>query len=117
MHIIHDFAIAKRVPTQGTARITKLAAICGIPEVQLRRILQHAMTNRIFTEPVPGAIAHTPISYRLAYDPLMRAAVSMLVDEIIPAAACLSHAKRKYGASTAATNTAWALANHTSAYA
>ena len=70
------------------------------------------MTNRIFTEPVPGAIAHTPISYRLAHDPLMRATVSMLVDEQFPAAACLSRAMREYGTSPKATDTAWALANH-----
>jgi 6-hydroxytryprostatin B O-methyltransferase len=70
------------------------------------------MTNRIFTEPVPDAIAHTSISRRLVHDPVMRATVGMLVDEMFPAAACLSPAMRKYGASTKATDTAWALANH-----
>ena len=36
----------------------------------------------------------------------------MLVNEMFPAAACLSRAMQKYGASTEATDTAWALANH-----
>ena len=42
----------------------------------------------------------------------MRATMSMLIDEQFPAAACLSRAMQKYGASTEATDTAWALANH-----
>lgn len=51
------------------------------------------------------------VSQRLAHDPLTRATVSMLVDEMFPAAACLSPAIRKYGMSQKATDTAWAIAN------
>jgi 6-hydroxytryprostatin B O-methyltransferase len=69
------------------------------------------MTNRIFTEPAPDAISHTLISSRLAHDPVMRATVGMLADEMFPAAACLSRAMRKYGTSMKPTDTAWALAN------
>ena len=112
--MIHEFSIAKHVPIQAGSTISfaNLAASCGLPAVHLRRILRHAMTNRIFTEPIPGSVAHTPISYRLAHDPVMRATVNMLVEEQFPAAACLSRAMRKYGTSSAATDTAWALANH-----
>lgn len=42
----------------------------------------------------------------------MRATVGMLADEMFPAAGCLSRAMRKYGYSSKATDTAWALANH-----
>ncbi|CAG8949343.1 hypothetical protein HYFRA_00004969 [Hymenoscyphus fraxineus] len=111
LHIIHDFEIAKHVPAEGTITINELASACGIPQVHLRRILRHAMTNRIFTEPVPGAISHTLISSRLAHDPMMRATVGMLADEMFPAAACLSRAMRRYGTSMKPTETAWALAN------
>ena len=44
----------------------------------------------------------------------MRATVGMLVDEMFPAAACLSRAMRDYGPSPEATDTAWALANDAS---
>jgi hypothetical protein len=50
------------------------------------------MINRIFTEPIPESISHTLISSRLAHDPVMRATVGMLADEMFPAAACFSHA-------------------------
>jgi hypothetical protein len=77
----------------------------------LCRILRHAMSNRIFTEPVPEAISHTLISSRLAHDLVMPATVDMLADEMFPAAACLSRAMRKYGTSMKPTDTSWALAN------
>jgi predicted O-methyltransferase YrrM len=111
LHIIHDFEIAKHVPTEGTVTVAELASNCGIPHVHLRRILRHAMTNRIFSEPAPDTISHTLISSRLAYDPVMRATVGMLIDEMFPAAACLSRAMRTYGTSMKPTDTAWALAN------
>jgi 6-hydroxytryprostatin B O-methyltransferase len=112
LHIIHDFKIAEHVPTEGTVTVAKLANITGIPTVQLHRILRNAMTNRIFREPAPGAISHTPISYRLAHDSVVRATVGMLADEMFPAAACLSRAMQKDGASIEATDAAWALANN-----
>ncbi|EPE32484.1 S-adenosyl-L-methionine-dependent methyltransferase [Glarea lozoyensis ATCC 20868] len=113
LHIIHDFEIAKLIPTKGTVTISELASTCGIiPRVHLRRILRHAMTNRIFTEPVSESVSHTVISSRLAHDPMMRATVGMLADEMFPAAACLSSAMRNYGTSLKATDTAWALANN-----
>lgn len=52
------------------------------------------------------------MSSRLAPDPVMRATVGMLADDMFPAAACLSSAVKKFEASTEATDTAWALANH-----
>ena len=69
------------------------------------------MTNRIFAEPSPGIVAHTPISRHLSHDPLTRSTVSMLVDEQFPASANLSRAMRECGHSTDTTSTAWALAN------
>ncbi|CAG8978454.1 hypothetical protein HYALB_00012836 [Hymenoscyphus albidus] len=111
LHIIHDSGIAKHVPSEGTITIAELVNTCGIPHIHLRRILRHAITNRIFTEPIPESISHTPISTRLAHDPVMRATVGMLVDEMFPAAPCFSRAMRRYGTSTGPTDTAWALAN------
>lgn len=109
LHTIHDSDVAQHVPTTGTIPIADLAGACGVPEVHLRRLLRHANTNRIFTELAPDVIAHTLTSRRLAHDPLMRATVSMLVDEMFPAAPCLSPAIRKYG--TSPTEMAWAIAS------
>lgn len=53
------------------------------------------MTKRIFTEPALDTISHTLISSHLAHDPMMRATVGMLADEMFPAGACLSRAMRK----------------------
>lgn len=114
LHVIHDFKIAEHVPVESTITVERLATISGIPTVQLHRILRHAMTNRIFEEPVPGEISHTAISLRLAKDPVMRATISMLVDEMFPAAACLARALQRNGASIQSTNSAWALANNAS---
>ncbi|KAI9685605.1 MAG: hypothetical protein M1822_004463 [Bathelium mastoideum] len=108
LHIIHDFSIAKHVPENGTIGFPELARRCGLKEVDARRVLRYAMTNRIFSEPTPGQVAHTPISRRLAQDPLVRSMVSMVVDEQYPASASLSRALKDEERPARA---AWQLAN------
>ena len=57
---------AKSFPVNETATFTEIAAKVGLDEPNLKRLLRHAMTNRIFKEVKPVVVAHTAISKVLA---------------------------------------------------
>lgn len=66
LHFIQQFNIAQLVPTSGaTTTFAAIAAQCGLPEVDVRRLLRHAMTIRVFDEPREGEVIHTRASMLL----------------------------------------------------
>jgi hypothetical protein len=76
-----------------------LSAVCGINEPQLRRLVRHAMTNRIFHEPEKDQVAHTATSRLLAEDPRLDSWVYFLTDFFWPATARTVDAMQKWPAS------------------
>ncbi|KAK6373581.1 hypothetical protein LTS17_008073 [Exophiala oligosperma] len=62
-----EFNIPALVPEDDQTTITyrDLAAVAGVPEQELCRILRFAMTQGLFDEPTPNRVAHTP--YSLAF--------------------------------------------------
>lgn len=63
LDFIQQFNIAKLVPTGGgTTTFAILAEQCGLPEADVRRLLRHAMTIRVFDEPHENAVVHTRAS-------------------------------------------------------
>lgn len=87
MRAISEFGLATAFP-EGREETTyaELAARTGLPENHLQRFLRHAMTYHIFREPQKGVVCHTAASKLLADDPLMRQWVSMVSEELWPAA-------------------------------
>lgn len=53
-------------------------------EVNVRRFMRHAMTNRIFREVNPDVVAHTAASRVLAEDDAMGDWVGFTTDDIFP---------------------------------
>ncbi|KAG8163799.1 hypothetical protein KVR01_007096 [Diaporthe batatas] len=104
--VIAEFDIARLVPLGGAATFADLSRKTGIDEDRLTRILRHATTNHIFTEPTPGSIAHTALSAHLHTSPATVAFQRTLATVFNPANACLPSALRRHPASTSLTQTA-----------
>ncbi|KAH8816934.1 O-methyltransferase-domain-containing protein [Xylogone sp. PMI_703] len=105
------WAVTKSFPLHETATFTQIAEKVGLDEVNVRRFMHHAMTNRIFKEVSPGVVAHTAASRVLAENRNMEDWVGTCVEEKWPAAvqtipAILAHPK-----STSPTHTGFSLAN------
>ncbi|RAH87431.1 S-adenosyl-L-methionine-dependent methyltransferase [Aspergillus japonicus CBS 114.51] len=65
LHFIQQFNIAHLVPPTGTISFAALSAQCHVPEADVRRLLRHAMTIRVFDEPAENEVAHTRASMLL----------------------------------------------------
>lgn len=71
------------------------------------------MTNRIFSEPSPGIVAHTALSRVLAEDSAMDAWVGFCVEDMWPSASRTVSALTSYPAASEATQTGFCVANDT----
>lgn len=91
LQAIYRFGLATGFPTgKDQATFGEIASSSGVCESQLRRILRHAMTFRIFCEPHKGVVAHTAASKVLAENTLMREWIGMVSEEMWPAASRVS---------------------------
>ena len=54
--------IAQTFQLGHTTTYADIARAINMDEVDVTTLLRHAMTYRVFTEPVPGMVAHTPAS-------------------------------------------------------
>lgn len=77
------------MPVSGIATFKEISEKVGLDEVNVARFLRHAMTNRIFKEVEPGAVAHMPKSRVLAENKAMGDWVGFCVDDIWPVCLCL----------------------------
>ncbi|KUJ14270.1 O-methyltransferase [Mollisia scopiformis] len=87
LQAINRFKVAQHVPIDGSISYKELSALCSVNESQLRRLIRHAMTNRIFCEPEKDQVMHTAASKLLVEDPRMDAWVFFLTDYFWPATA------------------------------
>ena len=72
-----------------TISFDALSIACGLNEVDLRRIVHHAMSNHIFQDR-EGRVAHTAASRVLAQDGMMRDIIGVMCEEMFPGAARVS---------------------------
>lgn len=86
LHAINRFKIAESFP-EGTDEISyaDLSLSTRLQETQLRRILRHAMTLRIFKESNQGLVGHTSASKMLTH-PNMHEWCGLICEEMWPAA-------------------------------
>ncbi|PQE06932.1 6-hydroxytryprostatin B O-methyltransferase protein [Rutstroemia sp. NJR-2017a WRK4] len=110
---ITRFNIAKSIPIHEEASYVDLAKECGINELDLRRIIRHAMTLRLFKEPKKDIVAHTAASRMLAEDQQVADYVAVSSNEFWPAAAQTLDAMVKWPGSQEPNETGFALANNT----
>jgi hypothetical protein len=86
----------------------EIATATGLDETNAKRIIRHAMTNRIFTEPRPGYVAHTSTSRVLRDDHAMVDWVGVCSAEFFQAAAKTVEALEKFPSSQEANEAGYA---------
>jgi hypothetical protein len=73
-----------------------IAAAVSLPEPDVRRLLRHAMTYRVFAEPSKGVVAHTAASRALAENAELGHFVDFLAAEMWPSATRLVDAMQMW---------------------
>ncbi|KAG8531292.1 uncharacterized protein KY384_002920 [Bacidia gigantensis] len=113
LQAIYRYKIATSFPVGGEASYEDIAKTCGVDVVHLRRLMRHAMTNHIFSEPRKGFVAHTAASRALAQDKGLSEYVGMHCEEAFPASARVLDALDKFGTPQDPSQTGFSLANNT----
>ncbi|KAH6705376.1 O-methyltransferase-domain-containing protein, partial [Leptodontidium sp. MPI-SDFR-AT-0119] len=113
LHAIYHYKIAQSFPINETATFAEIASKVGLDELNVRRFLRHAMTNRIFKEVSPGVVGHTAASRVLAEDKMMNDWVGFCVEDMWPAASQTIPAIELNPAASEATQTGFCLSNNT----
>lgn len=111
-----QFQIAKFVPLSGTISYEDLTAKAeaanglAIGVLTLRRLIRHAITNRIFCEPTKGQVAHTRTSRLLLEDEPLINWVGFMCNDLWLPIANVVNAMKKWPASEEPTETGVNLA-------
>ncbi|KAK3613592.1 hypothetical protein LTR56_027789 [Elasticomyces elasticus] len=100
-HALDRWNIYACVPVGSTRTYAEIASQASKPLQPLRRIIRHAMSQRIFCEPQPGVVAHTPASRLLAENKNVRDYYGIKTEEIWPACVRVADAVEKWGSSDA----------------
>ena len=96
MQAITRFKIASTFPIHEEASFAEISKACGVNEVDLRRLLRHAMTKHIFREPRKGVVAHTAASRLLAEDSQLHDWVAVSTNELWQSASQTVAAMEKF---------------------
>jgi hypothetical protein len=113
LHAIYHYKIAQLVSLDTPVSFAQIALSTGLSELNIRRLLRHAMTNQIFYEPSPGFIAHNALSRVLATDPEMNDWVGFCIEDMWPAASKTVAALKEYPEANEPTQTGFCIANGT----
>ena len=101
------FGIFELVPLKGSISYPELATKAGVSVLQLKSLARMAMTDRVFTEPAPGFIAHTATSAALTEDTRQRDARLWVTSVHVPTAAAMITAHKRWPGSTASNQAAF----------
>ena len=85
LHALIRFNIAAKFAPGEEISFVQLAELSGLSENLTRRLLRHAMTMRVFSEPRRGIVAHTAAS-KLLTQPNMHSWLGAGCEEMWPAA-------------------------------
>ena len=110
------FRIYERIPIDGSKTYEELAWATLLPVKTVRRILRHAMSQRIFYEPKPGHVAHTKASRLLTENQHVRDYFGLMCQEFWPAAARTCDAIEKWPGSKAKNESGYQLAHGRTIY-
>lgn len=100
LNILNHFDFWSAVPLDGSASYTEIAAHTSLPLDVVYRVLQHAMTQRIFVETTPGKLSslvkHTSRSAALQKSSGLKALLSTLLDDAGAPLMVLNEALERY---------------------
>jgi hypothetical protein len=92
----YHFKVPQVVPAEGDISYVDIAKTTKLDETNAKRIIRHAMSNRVFTEPRPGYVAHTAASRILLDDKMMSDWVGVCTSEFFQAASKTVEALEKF---------------------
>jgi len=117
LQAIWEFKVAQAVPLDGmisyedlTAKVVTLNNGLDIPVLNLRRLIRHAIANRIFSEPKKGFVAHTRTSRLILEDAPLNNWVGFMCNDLWLPIANVVSAMKKWPASEEPTETGVNLA-------
>ncbi|KAK4167528.1 O-methyltransferase-domain-containing protein [Cladorrhinum sp. PSN259] len=117
LRFIWEFNVPACVPLDNpisfsdlTARISATNNNIPLQVTNVRRLLRHAMTNRIFCEPTKGYVAHTRSSLLLLQDELVKNWTGLFAGDLWLPTALTVDAMRKWPASDESSQTGVNLA-------
>ena len=103
--------MASSFPVNEETSFAEIAQKCQLDEDVVRRVIRHATTNHIFSEPKNGTIVHTAASKALAQVPLLREWLEQACDDMWPATSRFVSAMVKWPASEEPSQTAFNFAS------
>ncbi|KAJ2999003.1 hypothetical protein NUW58_g143 [Xylaria curta] len=110
---ISHLGVAGMVPLGGRTSFQEIATKTGLSEVNVGRVLRHAIAMRVFQEPEPGIVAHTNISKAIT-DSSLNDWLKTASRDLWPAATKMFDAMRKWPNSQEINETGFSLAHDTS---
>lgn len=110
---IYHSNIAAAIPLDRAVTFAEVAAATGVDEDHSKRMLRHAMTNRLFREPEPGRVAHTAASALLVRSKALNNWVGYTTEESFPVSAKVVEAYEKFGPSQKPNESAYNIAFNT----
>ncbi|KAI0421903.1 S-adenosyl-L-methionine-dependent methyltransferase [Xylaria grammica] len=116
LQAISRFDVARLVPKDGLVPFEEIAQHTGLGESMTRRLLRHAMTMRVFREPVPGMVAHTKTSKALVDLPHLNGWCAAGADDMWSAATKLVDAAQKWPNTQEVNESGFALANNMTSF-
>lgn len=96
LHAVYHFRLAQAVPLDRGISFDELARTSGVDVVNVKRIVRHAMTNRVFRELRPGFVSHSAASRALLDDAALHDWVGLCSSDFFPAAARTVDAMEKW---------------------
>lgn len=98
------------MPLDQDISFDDLAAATSLDVVNVKRIVRHAMTNRVFCEPRDGFVAHTAASRAMLDDATLNDWVGLCSSDFFPAAARTVDALEKWPGSQEPTQCGFSVA-------
>jgi O-methyltransferase domain len=114
LRFVYHYNIPQYVPANGSISYADIARASNLDEVLLRRFIQAAMVNRVFSEPQLGYVQHTAISRLLKDDPEAMDTVGFLLEDLAPASTKVIEAYKKWPGSGEPNETGFNIENDTS---
>ncbi|KAF8850350.1 S-adenosyl-L-methionine-dependent methyltransferase [Acephala macrosclerotiorum] len=110
LQAMYEFKVYEAVPLTGSISYQDLAEKVDVPMLNLRRLIRHAMTNRIFHEPQKGFVAHTRMSRLLLEDVPLNNWVGFMTNDLWLPIASVVQAMKKWPGSGESNETSVNLA-------
>ncbi|ROW15360.1 hypothetical protein VPNG_02376 [Cytospora leucostoma] len=107
------FNLAQAFPVEGEITFRELSSAVGLGETHIRKLVRHAMTQKIFCEPRPGVVAHSACSRLIAEDEAIHSYLRFKTDDLWHAAFHTCDAVAKWPGSEEPNQTGFAVAKQT----